>query len=126
MGHFIGYVRGSRGRASRLGTKDTGMNVEGNGWNIGGNVDLRHFKKGEIQPEQRTEGHEHAISDPCHVPASAPIDRVFLEITGGSNGRKTRRIAIGTYVHEDGKEPSTFLEIYHPITDELLWSGNIA
>ena len=35
MAHFRGTVRGSRGQASRLGTKRSGLTVTCNGWGIG-------------------------------------------------------------------------------------------
>lgn len=41
MAHFIGYVQGARGEASRLGSKSSGIDATGRGWNIGGSVMLR-------------------------------------------------------------------------------------
>jgi len=38
MAHFIGYVKGNRGEASRLGSKSSGMDATARGWNIGGSV----------------------------------------------------------------------------------------
>lgn len=38
MAHFIGYLQGNRGGASRLGSKDSGIDASARGWNIGGSV----------------------------------------------------------------------------------------
>ncbi len=38
MAHFIGYLQGNRGGASRLGTKASSMDVSGRGWHIGASV----------------------------------------------------------------------------------------
>ena len=35
MAHFMGTVKGNRGLASRLGTKNTGLTVRCNGWHCG-------------------------------------------------------------------------------------------
>ena len=40
MAHFRGTVEGSRGEASRLGTKNSGLLVSANGWDIGVDVEL--------------------------------------------------------------------------------------
>lgn len=45
MAHFYGGVHGNRGIATRLGTKDSGLNAFANGWNIGVDVRLRHCKE---------------------------------------------------------------------------------
>lgn len=42
MAHFIGYLQGNRGAASRLGTKNSGVDVTARGWNIGGSVRVYH------------------------------------------------------------------------------------
>lgn len=42
MAHFIGFACGNRGEASRLGSKDSGMDARASGWNIGGRVIARH------------------------------------------------------------------------------------
>ena len=41
MAHFIGFVKGNRGEASRLGSKDSGMYATDQGWNIGASVYVR-------------------------------------------------------------------------------------
>jgi hypothetical protein len=41
MSRFIGYVRGSRGEASRLGTEKSGLRVKANGWGAGVQVVAR-------------------------------------------------------------------------------------
>lgn len=41
MAHFIGFVSGrAKTRASRLGTKRTGLTARAQGWNIGGSVEM--------------------------------------------------------------------------------------
>lgn len=42
MAHFRGTLQGSRGEASRLGTKKSGLTATINGWDLGLSVDLRH------------------------------------------------------------------------------------
>ena len=39
MAHFIGYVQGGRGEASRVGHKSCGLTSSANGWNSGVRVD---------------------------------------------------------------------------------------
>ena len=43
MAQFIGTVEGTRGPASRLGSKRTGLTVTANGWDLGITVELRHI-----------------------------------------------------------------------------------
>jgi len=38
MARYCGTVRGNRGGVSRLGSKDSGLRVTANGWNLGGEV----------------------------------------------------------------------------------------
>ncbi len=45
MAHFRGTVQGSRGEASRCGTKASGLCVTANGWNIGTRIELFHDSK---------------------------------------------------------------------------------
>lgn len=47
MAHFIGYLQGSRGEASRLGTKNTGIDARAQGWEIGGKIIMECNKDGE-------------------------------------------------------------------------------
>jgi len=42
MAQFIAAIKGSRGEASRIGTKRSGMWGYVNGWNIGGRVEIYH------------------------------------------------------------------------------------
>jgi hypothetical protein len=42
MAHFRGIIKGSRGEASRLGTKHTGIRVEAQSWQGKVVVQLRH------------------------------------------------------------------------------------
>lgn len=40
MAHFRAIIGGNRSTASRLGTKETGIAMQGNGWNFGVEVDV--------------------------------------------------------------------------------------
>ncbi len=62
MGHFIGYLKGNRGEASRLGSKDSGMSAIARGWNIGAQVWVGYDEE-------------------------KGLDFVDVTIDGGSNGR---------------------------------------
>lgn len=42
MAHFIGYLLGNRGEASRLGTKSSGITASAQGWSIGGRVEVTY------------------------------------------------------------------------------------
>lgn len=66
MAHFIGVVQGSRGEASRLGGKETGMRVNANGWEAGVTVRAVHIDG---------------------------KDRFYLYRTAGSNGYTSQHIA---------------------------------
>ena len=46
MGHFRGLIRGGRGDASRLGTKNSGLTVEAASWAGAIKVDLWHHSDG--------------------------------------------------------------------------------
>ena len=46
MAHFRGTVKGGIGEASRLGTKNSGLVVEANGWNDGVRVEAT-FENGK-------------------------------------------------------------------------------
>ena len=59
MAQFRGTIQGTRGEASRLGTKSSGLTVTANGWDTGVRVELDH-ETGQ--------------------------DRVTVWRTGGSNG----------------------------------------
>lgn len=45
MAHFIGFVQGNRGEASRLGSKDSGIEATARGWDIGGGIKIFHNKE---------------------------------------------------------------------------------
>lgn len=45
MGQFIGIVNGRGGETSRQGTKDSGLSVKANAWDIGCQVELFHLDK---------------------------------------------------------------------------------
>lgn len=61
MAQFRGTIRGSRGEASRLGGKDSGINLTADGWDLGVSVRGFHSK----------------ITDK---------DTFDIEVTSGSNG----------------------------------------
>lgn len=43
MAHFYGSIQGSRGEATRMGTKNSGFRAHIRGWNIGVQVYLRTY-----------------------------------------------------------------------------------
>lgn len=45
MAHFIGFVQGRRGEASRLGTKISGITASACGWDLGARLHLMHSDK---------------------------------------------------------------------------------
>lgn len=63
MAHFIGRVKGDRGECSRLGTKESRIIAEVNGWNTGCKVEIHH------NPETNR-------------------DKVLIYRTYGSNGKR--------------------------------------
>ncbi len=71
MAHFIGYLQGNRGGASRLGTKASSMDVSGRGWQLGADVYVYYDEQ-------------------------AKEDRVTVTLTGGSN-RSCRSRELGTF-----------------------------
>jgi hypothetical protein len=42
MAQFYGTIKGSRGEVSRLGTKNSGLTIRANGWDIGVRVEITH------------------------------------------------------------------------------------
>jgi len=75
MAHFIGYVHGSRGEASRLGTKDSGITAKANGWDIGAETSIRYDEK-------------------------IDMDIVTVYLTAGSNHRDAAQY-LGQFVRTD-------------------------
>ncbi len=71
MAHFIGTIKGNKGEASRLGSKDSGMRAVVNGWNFGCEVIISHNKE--------TDKNE-----------------INIWTTSGSNGKRTAKF-IGTF-----------------------------
>ena len=47
MAHFRSTIGGNRGEASRLGTKNSGMMTECNGWNLGATCRIDYNEKKE-------------------------------------------------------------------------------
>lgn len=46
MARFIGFIKGNRGEASRLGTEESGLNAAARGWNCGARIRLRGMSNG--------------------------------------------------------------------------------
>jgi hypothetical protein len=44
MAHFIGTLKGMHGKASRLGSKNSGVIAQAQGWQIGGEVHVYHCR----------------------------------------------------------------------------------
>ena len=77
MAHFIGRTKGQRSATSRLGSKQSGIVSEANGWSIGGTVSVVWN-----DTEKRNEVH--------------------AEITHGSNGGGYS-LNLGVYYLDDGE-----------------------
>lgn len=60
MAQYRGTVEGTRGQASRLGSKASGLVVEGNGWNIGARVELAHVDGKDVVRVFKTSGSSYA------------------------------------------------------------------
>lgn len=56
MAHFRGTVQGSRGEASRLGSKSSGMSVVLNGWAVGVHVEATHEDGKDVIRVFKTKG----------------------------------------------------------------------
>jgi len=87
MARFIGRVKGQAGLTSRLGSANSGLVVEANGWNIGVRV---------------------AANAINHIPSAKGeilLDRIDVEVTNGSNGRRAieRIVSIVTDASNSGR-----------------------
>lgn len=78
MAHFYGDLQGNRGRATRMGTKDSGIGGHMRGWDIGACVSVTYNKEKDQ-------------------------DEVTVRITGGSNA-PWRGKCLGKFTVEDLKE----------------------
>lgn len=77
MAHFYANIQGSRGEATRLGTKDSGISGHIRGWHIGGEVYM--FHDDEINQ-----------------------DRVTICLTSGSSGASNiNKILLGSFSEND-------------------------
>jgi hypothetical protein len=76
MARFIGEVKGSKGRASRLGGAESGIEGHIRGWKLGGRVAMT------------------ALGDK---------DSVVLSLTGGSNGYSGLGVEIAAFEGADGR-----------------------
>lgn len=56
MAHFLGYVKGARGPATRLGHRTTGLTVKANGWNSGVTVTAEHRDGADVFTIAATHG----------------------------------------------------------------------
>ena len=56
MAHFRATIKGSRGLASRLGTKQSGMRATVNGWNVGVTIIAKHLHGKDFICVYRTGG----------------------------------------------------------------------
>ncbi len=71
MAHFYGGVHGSRGEATRLGDKKSGLTTFANGWGLGVDVRIRYCEE-------------------------TKEDVVSVALTGGSNGGNSKLIGVFT------------------------------
>lgn len=56
MAHFRGTVQGSKGQASRLGGRPSGLRVTASGWNIGADVVMSHIDGKDVVRVYKTTG----------------------------------------------------------------------
>jgi len=45
MAHFIGYLQGNRDGASRLGSKNSGIQAQAQGWYLGASIEVYYDEK---------------------------------------------------------------------------------
>ena len=101
MAHFRGTLEGSRGQVSRLGTKNSGVQVTADGWDVGAGVDVGHRQ------------------DPSTGLSLG--DRVLVCLTGGSNQTGPR----GAIAHIERRKSDgqVTVRFYDPGTGREVWSG---
>lgn len=56
MAHFYGTVQGNRGAASRCGSKNSGMTVTANGWDVGAVIEIDHINGRDVVKVYKTSG----------------------------------------------------------------------
>ena len=78
MAHFYAEIKGNRGEASRMGSKESGIRGHIRGWNVGVEVSCYH--------DERTG------KDVCYV-----------YLTGGSNGSSSPKF-LGAFTKDDLKD----------------------
>lgn len=78
MAQFIGYIRGQRNQVHRIGTKNSGLSVVANGWDIGGEIELTH-ENGEDVIRFFVTGGSHADIRPRLVGEFHLIDGKVVE-----------------------------------------------
>lgn len=85
MAHFRARIQGHNGEASRLGTKESGLFAEINGWEIGVRVKLRHTKDGDYAEVYLTRGSNHPgtyrkiLHHGLLIPKAKPLDQTIAE-----------------------------------------------
>lgn len=89
MAHFIGYLRGTRGEASRLGGKDNGIQSRVQGWQSGVKVIGRH-----IDARDRFEIYMTCGSDSD----SASREKLIAVVNQDENGEPALQLADGNPV----------------------------
>ena len=67
MAQFMGKVRGSKGGASRLGTKKSGLTVAANAWDVGVRVVARHENGGDCFDIFMTAGSNNPAGSGVHI-----------------------------------------------------------
>jgi hypothetical protein len=87
MAHFIGYLRGTRGEASRLGGKENGIQSRVQGWKSGVRVIGRH-----IDAKDRFEIYQTSGSD------SASREKLIAVVNQDENGEPVLQLADGNPV----------------------------
>lgn len=89
MSHFYASIQGNKGRATRCGSKSSGMLAHIRGWDIGVYVELKVNERGQ--------------------------DEIELYLTGGSN-KEDARDFIGVYTKKDSRiaqvpEPTKIMDM---------------
>lgn len=91
MAHFIGYLRGTRGEASRLGGKDHGIQTRVQGWKSGAKIIGRHIDA---------------------------KDRFEIYMTGGSDAASREKL-VAVIIQDENGEPTLQLADNNPVLTAL-------
>lgn len=98
MAQFYAEIRGSRGEASRLGTKSSGIRGHVRGWNSGASVECRVTTEDDTERE---------------------IDQTIVAVTSGSNGGDAER----TIATIDDTGSGRRVRLFNPVTGDELFSA---